>query len=257
MTEAEYRAHPALNYSLAKHLLDSPAHFAAAQQQPVVPTAAMILGTLVHGMVLEGKKPSDIAWVKPDGLNLTTTAGKLWKAEITDDRPLVSHDDAETASHMAEAIEQHEMARDILLQASHREMPIIAEMKGIECKGKLDACGSNGRDWAIVDIKTTQKAGPRDFSRSVVDGRYDMQAAWYQLLLAKHFELEERPEFFWIAVEKTPPYVVAVHTLDAAWMEEGLAKVEMALARYERCMDTGVWEKPYDGINTLTKPTWA
>lgn len=257
MTEAEYRAHSALNYSLAKHLLDSPAHFVAAKENPVVPTAAMVLGTLVHGMALEGHSPADLAWVKPEGLNLATTAGKEWKAGIDDIRPVISHEDAETAKRMVDAIMQHEMAREILGQCSHREMPIIAEMKTVECKGKLDACGSNGRDWAIVDIKTTQKAGPKDFVRAVVDGRYDMQAAWYQLLLAAHYGLEERPEFFWIAVEKTAPFVVAVHTLDEAWAEEGLAKVETALARYQRCMESGVWEKPYEGINTLTKPAWA
>ena len=48
----EYRSDPALNFSLAKHLLRGPAYFRAAVDEEQETTEAMHDGTLAHAMVL-------------------------------------------------------------------------------------------------------------------------------------------------------------------------------------------------------------
>ena len=53
MTDAEYHAHPALNYSRIKHLRESPLHFRHACDNPKPSSTSMSWGSLVHLLVFE------------------------------------------------------------------------------------------------------------------------------------------------------------------------------------------------------------
>ena len=135
-----------------------------------------------------------------------------------------------------------------------RESPVIATMGGIECKALLDAWSYVGSDGQIViaDIKTTDDSCPEAFARKVANYHYDMQARWYCDIL----QAEREPLFFWIAVEKTAPFAVAVY--DASdWMESGRRKCERALALYAECMASGEWPCPSEDIELLIRPQWA
>ena len=48
ITREKYRWWPALNYSAAKHLLRSPAHFRWVEEHPIEPTEDMRMGTEIH-----------------------------------------------------------------------------------------------------------------------------------------------------------------------------------------------------------------
>jgi exodeoxyribonuclease VIII len=79
--EQEYRRNPAHAQSHVKHILKSPAHYQAALKQAWSPTLTMHVGSAVHCLVLEGQREFDSRFVlKPEGLSLTTKAGKEWKA---------------------------------------------------------------------------------------------------------------------------------------------------------------------------------
>lgn len=254
MTTEEYRAHPALNFSLAKSLLKSPAHFQAAKREVREPTSAMHIGTIAHALILEGLDITSHYAVRPAGMSFVTKEGKAWKAE--QNKPIIGFDEAVDIHDMATAVGANANAAHLLKQCQHRETPIFASVMGVECKALLDCHGTDGQEWVICDLKTTQDASPRGFAKSVSDMHYDLQAAWYSTILAKSEQIENPPYWTWIAVEKKAPFVNVVYTAEQ-WVESGMRKLETVLEKYKECTESGHWPLPYQGIHQLEKPSWA
>lgn len=255
MNRDEYNAIPALNFSMAKHLLRSPAHFKAAEDEEREETDAMRIGTLVHAMVLEGKDLRDLYAIKPKGMSFATTEGKEWKAAQS--LPILKEEDANGIPRIAEAITRNPDAVALLKGCPQRERAITFEMRGIACKALLDASGTDGTSWAVSDLKTAMDASPREFAKQAFKMHLDMQAAWYSDGLAIVEGLEVHPWFAWIVVEKKPPFFNVVYEPEEAMLETGRAKIELAIKRYKDCMKTGVWPMPLRGRQMLELPYWA
>lgn len=255
MTREEYHQIPALNFSMAKWLLRSPAHFKAAQDEEREETEAMRIGTLVHAMVLEGKDLRDIYAIKPEGMSFSTKEGKAWRDAQT--LPILTQDAADGIPRIAEAIARNPDAAAALHGCPVRERGITFQMRGMACKALLDCSGTDGNSWAIGDLKTAADASPREFARQAYKMHLDMQAAWYSDGLAAVEGLETPPWFFWIVAEKKSPFFNVLYQPDARMMESGRAKMAKALSRYIRCMETGEWPLPLTGIQTLELPHYA
>lgn len=251
MTTEEYRKHPALNFSLAKHLLKSPAHFKAAQDEKFEETDAMRIGTLAHAMILEGKDLRDLYAIKPAGMSFASKEGKEWKAAQT--LPIIKEEDANMIPKAAQAIAQNPHAAAFLKNCQFREMPIVGTIMGVECKALIDVCGTDGKTWAIGDLKTCQDASPRKFGYAVADRDYDLQMVWYSTLLANREGLEETPYWNWFAIEKTAPFVNVVYT-GFDWVESGMRKLETVIDQYKKCTESGEWPMPYRGVINLERP---
>lgn len=256
MTLTEYRAHPACNFSSLKYLLKSPAHYQAALNEPRTETPAMLLGTLTHSVALEGKELRDIATIKPTGMRLNTKDGKAWLESQNPNLLVIGEDEAMDIAGMAASIQANPHARHALSQCQHRETPVLSTIHGVDCKALLDAHGTDGVEWCIVDLKTTDDASPEAFARKVANLHYDMQAALYCAALSRAEQIESRPYWLWIAVEKTPPYACAVYS-DTQWIESGELKMERVLQSWRECTESGEWPMPWQGINELPKPSWA
>jgi exodeoxyribonuclease VIII len=255
MTREQYRAHPALNFSLAKHLLRSPAHFRAAVDEEREETDAMRIGTLAHSMVLEGKNLLDLYAIKPEGMSFATKEGKEWRDKQT--LPILKEEDANAIPRIAEAIIENPDAAKILKGCQSRETPIIASMHGVECKCLIDLHDPASGKWTIGDFKTAQDASLREFANNAYRMDYDMQAAWYSDLLAISSGIENAPWWFWIVTEKKPPFVNAVYIPSDELMQSGREKVQRALNIYNECMESGEWPMPLRGIHAIQLPRWA
>lgn len=253
MNVTEYRKHPALNFSLAKHLLKSPVHFKAAKDEEQEETDAMRIGTLAHAMILEGKDLRHLYAIKPAGMSFATTEGKAWRDAQT--LPILKEEDSNMIPRAAEAIAKNQHAAHILKQCQHRETAIIGTIMGVECKALLDSHGTDGREWVINDLKTTQDASPRGFAKAVDKFDLDLQCVFYSTLLANIEGLENPPYWTWTAVEKTAPYVNSVYTAED-WQESGMRKLEIVIDRFKECTASGEWPMPYRGINKLERPAY-
>lgn len=257
MTTEEYRAYPAVNFSSLKHILKSPAAYKAHQdgEDDFEESDAMKVGTLAHAMILEGKNLLDMYAIKPAGMSFANKEGKAWRDAQT--KPILKEEDANKIPKMAESIANNLHARHIIKQCQFRETPILANIKGVNCKCLLDSHGTDGVHWIICDIKTTDDVSPQAFARKVANMDYDFQQSLYTSALSIHEQIaDERPFWFWIAVQNKSPFTSVVYTADE-WIDSGDDKMMRALDLYKECTAKGEWPQPYGGINKLPKPAWA
>jgi len=260
MSREIYDAIPALNFSKAKYLLDSPAHFKAAEQRKPEPEdeTRFAVGTLVHAMVLEGKTLLDLYAIKPEGMKFNTREGKEWRDAQT--LPILTSEESASIPAMAEAIAADKEAAKLLHACQFREQIMQATVAGVNCKALLDCSGKDSTGWrGFVDLKTTATGSDeREFSKKVETLHYDMQMAWYGALLSMHYaDSDLRPWSAWIVVETKPPYIVRTYWPSDDFLRSGIDKMSRALAIYDECQKSGYWPKPAYATTELNRPAWA
>lgn len=248
-SNADYHADPAVSASHLHAAAASPYHywkrFIDPQRQPVEPTAAMRLGSLVHCAVLE---PDELR--KRYGVcgPRNTKAGKEQAAEMAASGiEAVTEADMALAQAMCAAVREHPAAA-LLLASGKAEQSFWWDdiTSGLRCKCRPDWYSGT----TIVDLKTTTDASPAGFAKSVANFRYHVQANHY---LAGTFA--ER--FIFIAVEKTYPYAVGVYELDADAMAHGAELRRQNMQTIADCWAINEWPGYSTGIESLSLPTWA
>ena len=248
MNNADYHADPAVSASHLHAIAKSPQHYWSRyldpQRQPVEPTAAMRLGSLVHCAVLE---PEELHKRYRHCLPRNTKAGKERAAEIAAaGLEAVTESDMDLALAMAVSVRSHPVAAE-LLSVGLAEQSVWWDdpATGLRCKCRPDWI--NGL--TFVDLKTTTDASA-DFARSVAQYRYHVQQAHY---LQSHIA----DRFIFLAVEKTFPYAVGVYELDADAVAVGEQLRQSNLQAIANCKDAQAWPGYTDQIQTLSLPRWA
>jgi len=252
MPDAEYRAHPALAQSGAKTLLDSPARFRWEQQNPHPTTDAQQVGILTHALIL-GQEHNFV----PKTWDARTKAGKEEAQAVLDaGGAVISPDDWDTAHAIAGAVANHPTARGMFTDGD-AEVSLFATcpITGVEVKGRADWLTANG----IVDLKTTRDASPKGFAKSVAQYEYALQAAWYLNLAELNNIHMTINDFVFVAVEKTPPYLIGVYRLDYDALNYARLLMEEAREIYRDCSAIDIWPdwiNCADGVETLSLPGW-
>ena len=260
MAEAEYRMAPAIAGSDAKHIIrpKTPAHYAAhmAGETKKEQSRAMLLGTLSHVAVLEPNR-LDAAFVeKPQGMDFRTKEGKAWKESIGS-TPVLDEDEAKTVRGIRDSIAAHAAARELLAECD-TEVALFGEHRtGLWIKGRVDALKvPSDNECVIVDVKTTSAgADPASFARQAAQLNYHLSAAWYCHLCGLNGLPPAR--FYWVAVEVTAPYAVAVYEIHPDALDLGVGMMNDALSLIAQCEDEGHWPAYGDGAETLNLPAWA
>lgn len=258
LPETEYHApKDELSSTGAKLILESPAKF---KHQVLdgnrVHRDAYDLGTAVHTKVLgTGAQP---VTCPPELLAsngaMTTKAAREWKAEQqAAGRPVLSVADLAQADGMTEAVLAHPVARKLFERAGNAEVSVFDERTGVKRRCRFDWLPDDGG--IAVDLKTTLDASKAGFSKSAAKFGYHVQRGFY-LDILKHATGRELDMLF-VAVEKEPPYLVAVHQFEPEFADMGEMEALEALDIYRRCMATGEWPGYPEEINMLTPPMYA
>lgn len=250
MSVEEYRKYPALNFSLAKHLLDSPAHFKVAQDEEFEPTEAMMLGTITHALVLEGRDTLSDYVLKPDGMSFATKDGKAWKEAQT--KPIIAEKKALKIPYAAKAISENSYAKKLLELCPNRETYFIVEYRGVKIKALIDCHG----DGIISDFKTAADAGENAFGNAIFDRHYDMQAVWYQTVIALVKGLESPPAWYWLACELSEPFRNEIYLQSERNYANGLAKMDYCIDQYKKCIDANEWKLPANPPREIETKPW-
>lgn len=260
MTVEEYRAHPALNFSRAKLLLQSPAHFISPP--PIRDeTNAMAAGTMVHSYAIQGIKLPHV--IRPEN---DPETGEKWhgqrkgcKAWIASQTlPVFTADEVAEQAGMVAALEASTEFQAIRELCPQRERPAFATYRGVEIKALFDMEGADASGTPMIaDLKTCASGSPDDFARSAVKFRYALQAVWYSTVLSLEKGLEQRPGFLWVTVESSAPHCVTVYSVsDEAW-SAGQVQMDRIIDRYLECTESGIWPGYGSGIQQLPWPRWA
>jgi PDDEXK-like domain of unknown function (DUF3799) len=270
---ADYDKIVALNYSNAKRLLKSGKEFKEGRG-PKEDSEHIVVGTMVHAMVLEGKDLRKTYAIKPAKMSFATTVGKQWRDAQT--LPILENEAAERVPRMADAIACNEFARSFIKLCPLREHVVIAPMNGVRCKGMLDMVGHDRvNNPGFCEIKTLPDARKAFFRHRICSEPffYDGQVCWYRRLLALATQgfgegglpltQGEPPSTaiwsVWIACENRPPFDVAVYTPTDRMLASGEERLRDLFTTYHACEQTKSWPgvQPHGiGIEPLDPPRW-
>jgi exodeoxyribonuclease VIII len=249
ISNADYHADPAISASHLKAVMQSPYHywsrFIDPNREPLIPTAAMRFGTLVHCAVLEPHELTKRYQLAPDR---RTKEGKAAAVEMAANGiEAVSEIDFAQAMQMADAVNANKEVAYLLSNGKAEQSFWWDDIAtGLRCKCRADWIDGD----TIVDLKTCSDASPAGFARAIAQWSYHLQANHYLAgTLAK--------QFIFIAVEKTPPYAVGVYELDDAALVHGGILRHTYLQRIQDCQAINEWPGYTSGIEKLSLPSWA
>lgn len=245
----EYNLHPGVNWSLLKHMADSPMAFRFAQQHGWTDTKALAIGRAVHALVFE-----------PHVFNAEFAIwegerrGKEWKEFSTEHAgsTILTEAEAEPCLAMAAAVRGHTLVQRY--DSGVFEAPIYWSdpSTGVLCKARPDWVT---RDRVLIDLKTTRSIAGRRFGAEAARYAYHCQMAHYRNgMLASG---SPASKVVLVAVEKTPPHDVGVFEIDESTLDLASQAVEALLVRYKECEESGKWPGRYDAEQALELPAWV
>lgn len=254
---AEYQAIPAVSNSSLKHMLKSPAHCRYYMDNPAIAESeAMKLGTALHCAILEPGRFDD-HYIPLPRFDRRTKVGKeqyeLLVNQYGDER-LLPTDDHSAVIGMRRSVWAHSAARSLLEKTTATELSgtWIDSLSVVACKMRIDALAEN---IAVIDVKTTQDASEYAFTKAIFNFGYHRQGAMYLSgMRAMGVEIEH---YVIIAVEKTPPYAVAVYRLTDETLAAGKAQLEDLLAKYAACSAANQWPAYPDFVQDISLPEWG
>lgn len=258
---AIYHSNPALSQSRLKEILKCPALYKYnvehAEEQSEEETKTLLLGSLFHAMVLEPETIDKLYKIKQ--FKGTTKEGKAERlAAIEAGITLVSEDLWQQAAGMANSVTSSK--RWQLIQKAEtcdKELSVYWEQHDIAFKARLD-CVAYIRDYGhvILDLKSTQDASPEAITKSIFKYGYHMQAAWYKYAYER--ESNQRvTDFIFMFVEKKPPYIMTMASVDEAVIAKGLDQIHNAVELYKTCIANNNWPSYAEGIINIELPKWA
>lgn len=240
-----------LNFSGAKKLLISPAHYQNYLTQPNEQTKALKVGSLTHAKVLQPEIVDQEFCVSPD-IDKRTKEGKMLFEQFlakAGTKTVVSQDEWELTENVARSMNQ--IVNRLGVKFVKTEFMFTTELFGVKVKVAIDALGD---DDFLYDLKTTEAADPRNFLRSVLNYKYALQAYIYRMAYESAFGSRLKG-FRFIAVEKEPPFAGAVYELGAEVMTSASFDFEKAVKLYKSCTELGEWPSYPEDVQVIDLPS--
>ncbi len=241
-----------------KAMRRTPAHYRAWVETPDRPadeSPALAFGRAVHAAVLEFDRFREQYVIEPAWGDRRRKAERdryrAWKAQANGREPISGEDFLHVAG-IVKSLHEHPLIGRLLAAEYVAEATVewIDPETGLPCKCRPDWWARGGMN-LMVDVKTTQVADAGRFAWSCRDYGYDLQVAHYT---AGAEAVGERCDFIFAAVEKEPPYAVAVYQIDESAIDEARDERRAAMLRIAECVETGEWPGYPSEIQTLYLP---
>ena len=212
---------------------------------------ALLFGSMFHTLVLEPDL-FDQQYIICPKFDMRTKVGKsgyddfLLANQYRSTAAFIDQASYDVALKMRANIQAHNLAKKLLTAGKPEQSVLYKDESGVDCKARADWLREN----FIVDLKTTDDASPSGFAKSIANFRYQVQAVHYQ----KGFDLDR---FIFIAVEKKPPYAVAVYMLDEEAVYKGSETRKRNLDTYAECLVKDEWPGYSENLTAISLPRWA
>lgn len=252
----EYHSSEAISHSGIIKLLISPEHYLQWQKEGDEPTPAMEFGNAFHSYLLEPDAFNQ-RYVLAPKFDRRTKAGKeaatQWESENAGKIPLTA-DQMEAIIAMRESVMRHAGAAK-MLEKGEAEISVFwtDRSTGIKCRARPDWVFDGG----ILDIKTCLSSGKAGFAKAAANLGYDIQAAFYVDAIRE--VTGKTVDFFFVAVEKNPPYSTACYKVSENMLEQGRVKYRAALELLRWCQENNEFPgyQPNGEIEEIDLPRWA
>lgn len=245
MTDAEYRALPAINYSKLKHMAKSPLHYRHNIEHPAADNASFLLGRAVHCLVLEPFLFDSQFAIYEGRRDKRTKAYKEFLSELGD-RDVLSVEEHEQALAMAEAVNEHPWVAELLAHPhTFTEKVSVWDDSAGKCKAKLDIVHySEERGLIVADLKTFFTTDVEQIRRQGAKFSWPIQHAHYLHAAAALFDVPLHVveyKAYNIVVENKGPYdCTVVQWLDAT-LDSAFLRHRGLLDRLAECEETQQW----------------
>lgn len=250
-TNAEYHAHEAVSKSDLDLIHKSPAHYKAARHED---TPALRFGTAFHCAVLENDR-FNATYTVIEGDRRTKAVKDSIKDAEAAGKIILTADDFNAIMSMAQAVFKNPICA-ALLRGSLKEHSVFSELDGVRVKCRPD--GWSTEKGVLFDLKSTEDASPEGFARTVTKYRYHVQDAFYRHVVASATNCDaDDLSFIFIAVEKKPPFAVALYQLDELATLQGWVEARDDMRRYRDAQTSGKWCGYSPKIESLSLPRWA
>ena len=178
---------------------------------------------------------------------------KHWWSSLPPGSIVIPEKFADALLGMMNSVLTHPFTRN-LLETGVREQTILWSDKqtGLPCKARLDFLTSRRH---AVDIKTTVNAEPSAFAKEIYRYDYHLQGAHYTSG-GRHTGLFNDESFIIVAIEKSPPYPISVHILDAYGLGVGDQWREHLMKRYKDCTVSNNWPSYPIEAAVAMPPEW-
>jgi hypothetical protein len=213
-------------------------------------TPAMRFGAIVHRALLEPDTYRDGFHVKPEKMRFTTKEGVAWQEEHNE-RPIITQSESDAIDAMVSSVHCHPFAKRLLAGGTPEQSIFVEDHEGTLRKSRLDSLTKGN---VIPDLKTTESAALDQFERNVSRYRYHVQAAYYidNCALAGI----EKENFFFICVEKSPPYLVRCLLMNHDVIEFGRSLYKRDIQVYRNCLESGQWPGWGSSYDEVALPPW-
>lgn len=251
-----YHRLPGVSQSQLKVMRDkSPAHLRWQMDHPMPSTAAQQLGAAIHDCVLlpEAFAAGYVRGVPGDGRTKAVKEAREAQALAHPGATVLTPDDYDTCIAVRDAIARHPKARQLLTGDAEQSALWRDPATGVLCRGRFDLLGKRSR--SVIDLKTTRSAARDDFARSIWTYALHVQAAHYLNGAAALGLPYDR--FALVAVEKEPPWGVALYELAYPAIEDGKAELEVLMASYAWCLEHDEWPGYSSNVEMIDIPRYA
>lgn len=260
MPDEEYHSTPHISSSKLKALINqTPAHyhhrFLSGKSTSFSDNKNLIFGKALHCAVLQPWNFDNEFCVLPEGLDRRTKEGKnLWNdIQSSGKQPLSSAEFSSLVS-LSDEISKSEFWQKLMGLEPKFELSFFDKETKIRPDLYIEPCNDypNG---LIIDVKTTVDASPIGFGRIVYKLCYDVQASFYKNFFNRNTKHE--PEFKFLAVEKTEPYLTKFYKFDEATKFVGDTRMTKALELLRDCTELNNWYGYGEDIEEIQLPSWA
>jgi exodeoxyribonuclease VIII len=177
-------------------------------------------------------------------------------ADANPDRIVVTEDQQELINAMTMAVWDHIEARRILSAPGGIETCCqwTDTETGLPCKSRLDKYTDAH---ILADLKTTLDARPRQFMNAAISYGYHRQAAWYRRGYRAATGYTGPLPFRFIAVEKNPPFVVAVYEIPEEDLDIVDRENQKLLRTWAECVAADNYPGYSDECRMMQLPEYA
>ncbi len=261
-----YSTFPGINYSTLKTLEGDRtlAHARYAKLHPTE-TKAKDLGHAIHIAVLEPHRFDEECIVAPIVGDRRFKENKaIWKQfeAKAGGRIILTSEEGEMLEGIQANLAAHPLCQQILTGKGINELTVLAheETTGALIKVRQDRY-TTYEGWSLViDVKSMAGVATRhEWERVCHKYGYWIQAAMYldTMNAAAPVAGEGFRRFWWLVVEKDPPYCVRIFEADEEPLEWGRQQYRKRLRAWTQAAESGVWPGWDQGVELAGLPGWV